>query len=426
MELINIVKIENKKYVMADDLATHAPLYTKGMRSGKDLVKRKNIKDKWWAYAREVDGIWKKSDGKSRKYDKVFIREKYVKAKIKELSGESIAINGVKEAPPTVYLEYEEKFQDDEGNVLEIETRGERNPENCYFKVKDVMKGFDMKRLQDNILDKNTRYIKDEDYVYFYCTHPQKLGNKTNKKIRKELFLTYQGMMHVLFASHSKKANKFIKWATKTLFIAQMGTEEQKIELSSKLMGVEAGSMKETFNANARHIPCIYLFTLGKATDLRKSMKINKDYDDEMIVCKYGYTKNIKKRTNDHMKTYGKIKGSKLRLKVYSYIDPQYASKAEVNIKHVLKQVGNKLEYEKFDELVILDKNDMKFVLEQYKMMGKSYMGHLSEIIAEKKELEHRLELQRLEYEGKLKDKDNEILKIKLACAEKMLAVGMK
>ena len=51
-------------YILANDLMTHAPLYMKGMRSGKDFIKKKNIKDKYWTYARETDGIWEKSEGK--------------------------------------------------------------------------------------------------------------------------------------------------------------------------------------------------------------------------------------------------------------------------------------------------------------------------------------------------------------------------
>ena len=67
------VCLHDDKYVLVDDLITRAPLYSIGVRSGKDLIKKKNINDKLWTYARQFDGVWKVSDGKSRKYDKVFI-----------------------------------------------------------------------------------------------------------------------------------------------------------------------------------------------------------------------------------------------------------------------------------------------------------------------------------------------------------------
>ena len=44
-------------------------------------------------------------------------------------------------APQILNLEDNEKFKDANGNILNIEVRGERNHKKCYFKVKDVKKG---------------------------------------------------------------------------------------------------------------------------------------------------------------------------------------------------------------------------------------------------------------------------------------------
>jgi hypothetical protein len=434
MESINIVRIENKKYILSTDLLTHAPLYTKGMRSGKDLIKKKKINDKWWTYARETNGIWKKSDGKSRKCDKVFIRQCYVKEKVMELSGESIEINGVKEAPAIICLEENEMFKDDEGNLLEIETRGERIPKGVYFKVKDASYCFGMKKLYETLINKGTsNYKSDKDYKYFMCKKIINNEKKTNKdKIKKELFLTYMGMLKVLFRARNNKADRFVKWATKTLFTAQMGTKEQKTILSSKLMGTNAKSMKEAFNKNARDIPCIYLFTLGYVKDLRKSMNIDKKHADKSIVCKFGCSKEMSIRTQTHVNTYGKIDNCNLNMKAYTYIDPSNIFEAEGHVKRVAKKFGMKLKYNSEKELIVLDKENMKYMVEQYDIIGQLYMGHISEMMRKHKDLVNEIVLLKATHKADMKEKDNqllqkdnELLKYKLEYAEKMLAISI-
>ena len=57
-------------------------------------------------------------------------------------------------APDILYLLEDEMFKDSDGNVIDIEVRGERDHNKCFFKVKDIMKGFDMPRLYDALTDK--------------------------------------------------------------------------------------------------------------------------------------------------------------------------------------------------------------------------------------------------------------------------------
>lgn len=61
----------------------------------------------------------------------------------------------------------EEKFKDNMGNIIEIETRGERQHDKIYFKVKDVANGFDMENLQKTIITDN--YENIIHYKYFNC-----------------------------------------------------------------------------------------------------------------------------------------------------------------------------------------------------------------------------------------------------------------
>ena len=201
--------------------------------------------------------------------------------------------------PEIIQLDDNQKFKDDNGNIVEIETRGERTVDKIYFKVKDVMSGFMMDRLDDVILNKRRHgYIINSHYKYFNCKKPIKDGKNTNK-ISKELFLTYEGMLRVLFASHSPNVKPFIKWATETLFVIQLGTTEQKQELVSNVLGVNAKVIKEVFNVDRNTLPCVYLFTLNTVDKLRESMKIDSKYADDSIVAKYGFTKDVSRRTGE-------------------------------------------------------------------------------------------------------------------------------
>jgi hypothetical protein len=116
----------------------------------------------------------------------------------------------------------------------------------------------------------------------------------------------------------------------------QMGTPEQKKDLASKLLGVSISVISDVLKTSMSSISCIYLFTLGTVKDLRKSMNIDPKYTDDMIVCKYGNTNDLHRRTGEHKTTLGKIKKADLKLKYYSYVDTQLITKAENKLKKII------------------------------------------------------------------------------------------
>jgi hypothetical protein len=204
---------------------------------------------------------------------------------------------------------------------------------------------------------------------------------KDVNKTSKELFLIYEGILRVLFASRSPNVKPFIKWATETLFTIQLGSTEQKQELVSNVLGVNAKAIKEVFNADRNTLPCIYLFTLNTVDKLRDTMKIDSKYSSDSIVAKYGFTKDLSRRTGEHINKYNKLQNVDLKLKYYSYVNPQYISNAETDIRDYMIGFETKLNFDKEDELVIIPKNMVKMVEKQYELIGKSYMGHIAELI---------------------------------------------
>jgi hypothetical protein len=399
------IKIDNKKYIIGEYILENALIYSKGARGSRDLIKKKVIDKSKYIFARNINDVWTVNDGKSVKFDKVFFDKTFIKT-IPELNNSANITddNGIERAPNIIILNDNEKFKGHEGNILELETRGERTFNKIYFKVKDVGKEFGMEYLDETLGKEHTSYMKDIDYKFFYCNKKNFVLNKSNKKsnvnttIKKELFLTYRGLLRVLFVSQNNKTDDFIKWATETLFTIQMGTTQQKEELVGTVLGVSARVIKEVFNTATNTLPCVYLFTLNTVKNLRSSMKLDAQYNDDSIVCKYGFTKDLSRRTGEHIDTYKKIDNIELKLKYYSYIDPQYISKGESDIRLFMNALNINLNYENMEELVVIPKELITLVQKQYEMIGRNYMGHISELVTKIKELEDMYEKQQLNH----------------------------
>jgi phage anti-repressor protein len=392
METITINKIE---YYNGIDIINNAPKFSKGSRNAHELIRNKNILSDNYIYARLSGKKWNKYDGevKNKRLDKIFFKKEYIDG-VKKLKKELIEEvldsddsdeseddkkNKIKKAPEILYLNDEEKFQDDTGNILEIETRGERKCNNIFFKVHDVAKCFDMKNLYDTIVDNRNKksYLIDVDYKYFNC-----ISVDTNRKktIKKDLFLTYEGFLRVLFVSRNNKTSKFIQYAVETLFTVQMGTKEQKDKLVGDMKGVSAETVAHVFDKDACETGGLYGIVLGSVKDLRKSMKIDKMYKDADLVYKFGQTNSMSRRIKEHTKTYGKLEGCSLMVKHFVIIDPINKSSAETELKEYFKTMDNFLTYDKAKEIVILTKTELESVRNVYTGIGKKFAGHITEL----------------------------------------------
>jgi predicted GIY-YIG superfamily endonuclease len=161
------------------------------------------------------------------------------------------------------------------------------------------------------------------------------------------------------------------------------------------------------------------------------------DYNDDDIVCKYGRSDDLSRRLLEHKKTFKSIKSSKPLLKIYSYIDSNYASEAEKQIKNFFRGANKCIKYKDFDELIVIDKKFMKNTIEQYRLISTNYIGTQHDTIAAIKDIEYsnKIELVEKEYiikqqniqintmkekhklELQNKEKEIEILQLKLTIA---------
>lgn len=432
---MQIYKIENKKYYLTTEIMKEHPIIFKGCKVTKNFIDRHSLTTDKYVFARESANKWIKSDGNSRKLDKLFFEKTWFDQTY--LDDNKEFKNKIEIAPDIIELKNGEKFYDTDDNVLDIVVRGERDCNKCYFSVKSVRIAFEMDKLQNTITNSNYNgYVENIHYKWFYLLKTLKKGKeKIDGEKIKVLYLTYVGLLRVLFASRNKKTEPFINWATKTLFTAHMGTSEQKTALVSNLLGVSSNAVKAVFNKSATKLPCIYLYSVGQVKFLKKSLSIPKEFKNEDFVYKWGMTRDIEDRNNKHKSGLGKLKGANLELVLFSFIDAQFVSQAEVKIKDLFHGLEIVLEHDKYIELAIIPNKKMKLVRQQFDCIAKAYMGQITELIYKLKEKDIEIEcvkkdcenkllkkdisLQKKEYENELLKKDLEIIKLKTVTNKK-------
>lgn len=349
-----------------------------------------------------------------------------------EEDDETIYFENVDMQPHVLFLEDCDKFTDNSGNMIEIEVRGERNSKQCYFKVKDVSIGFEMPNLSKTILNKDKGF---ERYIHYECFNrtvtncemPIKI--KTNK-IKQSLFLTYKGMLKVLFASRSGNAEKFQDWATEKLFVIQMGGQTEKDNVASELLGVSSKALKDVFRANSDKTPCVYLFIVANARD-----KLGNAYGPNDLIVKFGRTDDLPRRNDEHYKNFKKEFNAEIELYCFSIAESKWISEAETQINDYF--LPYKLNYKDYKELLVVDKKQLPQIKKFYGLIQKQYIGSFAELenkMVEYKqrivELENERELTQVKHQNELmnkdfviqdltnrnalKDKDIEILDLKL------------
>ena len=309
--------------------------------------------------------------------------------------------------------------------------RGEKTDEGLYFKVYDIGKGFNLMEINKKITEKTSDYEYDIHYKFFKDNGGK--NSDTVTPFKKKMYLTYHGLIKLLYCNRSQNAIKFQKWATRVLFSVQMGNIEDKVEIVAECMGASIKTVMEVFKKNVTTIPCVYLFFLGKVKDLRKTFNLDDKYDNEDTLYKYGMTNDISRRCKEHNKTYGKLNNVNLELSRYTYIDVLYTSKAENKISHYFDMANMKVDHNIYNELVVISKKDEKYIDELYNDVSLQYMGRNTELINKIKDLENEIKIKNAELNNKdtiillkeqeiehkdtiikLKESENEIIKLKI------------
>jgi hypothetical protein len=377
----SVITIKGINYYDAKELYTYDKVYFYGCsKSVRLILTKKEIPTEMFEYAsnsvKNGWGFYNKQNKISNKA-KLLLNEEWVINNVPKMASENVIEEvkyDIEEAPPLLELTDEEKFKDDEGNILEIEVYGDRDENNCYFKGKSISDSFDIPNLREVIHNNKSSYEREIDFKIFIQHKEINCGVHP----KRELYLTYEGLLRVLFVSRNNKTTKFRKWAVRTLFTVQMGTEDSKVSLVREL-GVNTDDMRRCLQASTQKMSCVYLLGLGLVKDLRVIFDIKRSIKDTYIVCKFGRGNDLNRRLSEHELDYGKIEGVSISVIKYAYIDPEFLNEAELCVSHMFNITENKLLVSKRKELIFIKQCNLKFVKEYFESLQKRFVGQYKE-----------------------------------------------
>lgn len=176
--------INGKIYVDLKQLLPLRP-YGVGCKSISQLIAKKHYQS--IINGQIIDGVLVVKEKRSYKLGSVFVE----KSEILDLFDEH-TIEIVEYPPAPAVIEDEDLifFKDDEGIEHSVLMRGERTRQGIYFKVKDVERVFEMKRLDDILGKDHTGYTPGMDFQWFVLPR----GGK-------ELYLTFSGLRGLITRS---------------------------------------------------------------------------------------------------------------------------------------------------------------------------------------------------------------------------------
>jgi hypothetical protein len=222
------------------------------------------------------------------------------------------------------------------------------------------------------------------------------------------------------------------------VYTAHLGTQEQREQLVKEIKGgTDPESVKNVLKCSVTSTPCIYLFCLGGVKELKETKEFKEalsssNFKNSDKVYKYGKSIDLRRRTGEHKRRW---KPLEIKLSKYAYIDPQYISKVELELKNYLsddlecKFLKINHNNEITNEIVVLSNQQLKLLSDKYLDFSKEYGGCLTDIAKTNIELErkletltlthesdieklsHKIELNESKYQVTIKDKDLEIEK---------------
>jgi hypothetical protein len=350
--------INELEYCFFDDIKSHYPNYCKNIKDPLELINKYNITD--YIYCRDVSNELIIIKNKQKKTDFILFKKKFICL----LNDEDYIL----EAPEIIDIQTNNKYN--------LEIRGEKNLEKIYFNLDSLQKSFKL-----NIYDKNN-----------YTQYKIKIIKKDIKvRIKQQIIylLNLNEVIEILI-NNLIEISDFLNW----IFDFVKNKNKSELGINSKI--------SKDFLSLTDNLSCIYIYTLGLVKNLKDSMNISNNYNDTDIIIKYGFTKDLTRRNNEHTLHYNKIKGVELHLKYFTYINTNNLSEAEKKIKDFIFGMKLDFQFENDIELAILNKDNLNVLKKEYELINKWYSNY---------DIDNQIKLKELEYQIQIKDLENKILK---------------
>ena len=415
-----IIELGGKMFYNTEFVKQSCPAFFYGCaKTLRKIIEKKNIKNDEYTYATFAPKTNKWSVSNDNvKSAKLLLEKTWVENNVPGFGNNNITLD-LEMAPPILELKDEEKFKDDKGNIVDIETRGIKTFDEIYFYGKDVEKMLNINDISSLLKHESSSYIVYKHYKKFYRPSPVNHGYKDNESNNHErIYLTYFGLVKMLITTQNRIAESFQKWALQTLFTVQMGSQEEKTILASKLLGCDINSVKSFLHSGIQDYSVLYLLYIGKVKDLSSQLEglQNKHPDD--FVFKYGYTSDLSQRIQTHKRNFEKLKNTNLSLVSHIPIDEKYLSEAEVELKQTFQSFEYIIDNPTHKELVCFNENKLPLFKKLFKTICDKYAGNCKKLQdeLEKQQLQHDYELkeQKRNYDYELKEHDSKLRELEL------------
>ena len=207
-----LIDFNNTKYYRADYVKEINPAFFHGCaRSIRYIIDKKKLSVNDYIYATfsSKENKWSKSSKEINKAS-LLLNEEYVNNNVPGFGTNTKKLD-LEITPPLLLLEEHMKFRDENGNIIEIETRGERTMDGIYFYGKDIEKMLQLACIKDVLHNKTSSYTEGKHYKKFIYKGD---GNTFTSKIQNQetMYLTYIGLVKLITKTRKYVPVKFTDW----------------------------------------------------------------------------------------------------------------------------------------------------------------------------------------------------------------------
>ncbi|KAJ3165467.1 hypothetical protein HDU88_004264 [Geranomyces variabilis] len=237
----------------------------------------------------------------------------------------------LEDAPEVLSLEEAEKFQNEDGEPQEVETRGVRAANGIFFRANDVSLLVSEHRLwvTNRVTHPNSSFERgpEKDFVSFKIV----VGEDGSQRACSRLFLKYRCLVRVMNVSRTPAARRFCDWAAALLQAARMGSPEQRQEAAASILGTPLAKVREALSSFSPKPSGVYLLSLGTTMTL----KVKEEWLDVPVM-----RKTVKVGDHWHLSDYGRIRGATVELVKFIYIDSSHLTTCEATMAKYSREAG--------------------------------------------------------------------------------------
>jgi hypothetical protein len=217
-------------YLLNDLIAFDRSFFVGCIREPRKTIEKKNIpEDQYW-FATYFKGGWFPESPENRKA-KILISDEWTHNNLPKFTGNQDNYK-YKPLPPLLELEEHEKFNR-RGKVFKMEVRGDKTREGIRFKCEDVARIFEM-----DLIHNIDRWLVRTEYEIFCSYNPFKLkGSEQNVGGQPtSTYLTFDGLLKIIFASRSGTAYRFQDWVSDIIYAAHLGTSQERVNAAAYIV----------------------------------------------------------------------------------------------------------------------------------------------------------------------------------------------